>query len=332
MKRKYNTNEIVEAGLITGIMVVLMLITGYVPVINIVSTLLLPLPITVLALRRGYNVAILSVVISTVIVSMVYDPITAVQGAVSFGLLGISLAYCINNDKSFGETVIILTFATFFASIINATIYAQLILKDGIRGIYNEADRTIKMFKDSFETMKTTVYKNNINENSMKQFDEALKLFTPDYLLKIFFGGLFGYSLVTSYINYLVAEKVLKKLKYNIKEPILFRNISFSSKVGIVIVTIMLSGSILIKGNIPLGEYLYNSAYYALMFILQIQGISVVSWLLLSKLNLPKAGAIAIIVFGFTIIIPFSIYIGLADLILDFRKLSGRSLFSRREK
>lgn len=174
MNKNYNTNEIVEAGLITGIIVVLMLITGYVPVLNLVSTLLLPVPVTVLALRRGYKLSVLSVVIGTILASMVYDPLTAVQSAISFGFLGISLAYCIKTEKSFGKSVLIMTLATFSAIILIISLYIGFITKNGIGYIYNLMDKSVAMFKDSYEGMKNIIGTNNLNSSAMKQYDKCL--------------------------------------------------------------------------------------------------------------------------------------------------------------
>jgi len=332
MNRKFNTNEIVEAGLITGIIVVLMLITGYIPILNIVSTLLLPLPVTVLALRRGYKLSLLSLIIGTILVSMVYDPITAVQSAVTFGFLGISLAYCIKNEKSFGETIIVMTLAASAASVLSVVIYSSLILKDGVKGLYSQAANVITMFKDSYEGMKKTLGTNNLNSSAIKQYDEMFKIMTPEFLIKMFLGCLFVYSLITSYVNYIVAEKVLKRLKYEVKEPTPFRLINFDAKLGLAVVIIMFAGSILAKYKIPAGEYMYSSANYVLMFILIVQGISVITYLLLEKLKMPKAGVIAIIVLGISIIGSIAVYIGLADLIFDIRKINKNSLFNKRGK
>jgi len=332
MNRKYNTNEIVEAGLITGIIVILMLITGYVPILNIVSTLLLPLPVTVLALRRGYKLSVLSIVIGTILVAMVFDPITAVQSAFTFGFLGLSLAYCIKNEKSFGQTIIVMSIAAFIASILSTVLYSSLILKDGLNGIYTQSDKAIAMFKDSYESMKKTLAANNMNSDTMKQYDEILKLMTPDTLIKMFLGCMFAYSMITAYVNYLVAEKVLKRLKYNIKEPIPFRYLSFDAKLGMAVVLIMFAGSLLTKYKVPAGEYMYSSSNYVLMFILTVQGIAVITYFLLERLKLPKAGVIAIIILGISFIGTFAIYLGLADLIFDFRKINKDSLFNKRGK
>lgn len=332
MNRKYNTNEIVEAGLITGIIVVLMLITGYVPVLNIVSILLLPVPVTVLALRRGYKLSVLSVVIGTMLTAMAYDPITAVQSAIIFGLSGISLAYCIKNEKSFGKTILIMTIATFTAIILSISLYIGIMSNDGFKGIYSLIDKSITMFKDSYEGMKKTIGTNNLNSTSMKQYDEAFKLMTPDYVIKTLLGGFLTISMVIAYINYLVAEKILKRLKFGAKEPTPFRYINVDAKLGLAVVIIMFAGSILVKYKIPAGEYMYSSAEPVLMFLISVQGISVISYLLLEKLKLPKAGVIAIILVGFTFIYTISIYIGLADLIFDFRKINKNSLFNKRGK
>ena len=332
MNRKYNTNEIVEAGLITGIIVVLMLITGYVPVLKIVSTLLLPVPVTVLALRRGYKLSFLSVVIGTILTAMAYDPITAVQSAIIFGLSGISLAYCIKNDKSFGETIMIMTIATSAALILSISLYLGFILKDGFNGVYSLMDKSAAMFKDSYEGMKKTLGTNNFNSTAMKQYEAQLKLLTPDYLIKGLLGGILACSMVIAYINYLVAEKILNRLKFSAKEPTPFRYINIDAKLGLAVVIIMLTGSILNYYKIPAGEYMYGSAENVLMFLIFVQGISVLSYLFLEKTKIPKAGVIAIIVLGFSIISTVSIYLGLADLILDFRKINKNSLFNKRGK
>ena len=56
--RIYNTKAVIEAGLISALIVVIMLINVYVPIFSIFGMFILPVPVTVLYIRHNYKVTL----------------------------------------------------------------------------------------------------------------------------------------------------------------------------------------------------------------------------------------------------------------------------------
>lgn len=57
MENKNSTRSIVEAGLMSAMVLVLMLLNAYVPVLGYMGLFILPLPITMLVVRHNLKVA-----------------------------------------------------------------------------------------------------------------------------------------------------------------------------------------------------------------------------------------------------------------------------------
>lgn len=318
--KNYNTRSIVEAGLISALIVILMLINAYIPAVALIGTFLLPIPVVVLYIRHGYKVTILSVAVSAVLIGMLYDPFSALTSAIMFGLIGITLGYCIKHRKKFSTTIMLLSAASLIQSIISFLILSAFVNK---KNLYQTLTEYTNMFKESFNIAQNMYSKMGITAQQLAPLKKALEIYTPDVLMLLLPGLLIASSILSAYVNYIISTSVLKKLRYDVCEATPFSEIYVNNRIGTVIIAFMLLGMLLNMRNIKIGAYILNSSMLILQVTLVFDGITLVYYYLRNKFKMSKVFAILLIMF-----IAFQpvgnialLFAGIADLMFDFRKL-----------
>src|SRR5665647_547675 len=109
MKNKgYSTKAIVEVSLISVIISVIMIVTGYLPIVSFIGTLILPIPVAILYIRHNNKITITAIVLSIILTSLVYNPIMAIYSAITYSVIGITLGYCVKNNKKSSITLLFL--------------------------------------------------------------------------------------------------------------------------------------------------------------------------------------------------------------------------------
>ena len=325
--RNYNTKAIVEAGLITSLVVILMLMSVYIPIFSLIGIFILPIPITVLFIRQNYKVTIVSVVISAIIIGMVFNPISAVSSSILFGLTGITLGYLIKNDKSISTIILFLAAAFAAAMIVDFGIYISLIDKRGLVGFVNDI---AAQFKDSMNMVKQMYSKMGVSSEQLASLDQVSSMFNTKYIMSIIPALIVMISVTFSYLNYTITKKILKKLRYNVKSIAPFSELYVSAKTGSLIGIVLVIGLFLKRNNIALGDSIAISSQYILQLVLLLDGFALAAYYLKNKFKMSKTFTFIIILLtGFSQIAVVYMLAGLSDIFFDFRKIN---LHKREEK
>lgn len=325
--RNYNTKAIVEAGLITSLVVILMLISVYVPIFSLIGILILPIPITVLFIRQDYKVTIVSVVISAIIISMVFNPISAVSSSILFGLTGITLGYLIKSDKSISTIILFLAAAFAVAMIVDFGIYISLIDKRGLVGFVNNI---AAQFKDSMNMVKQMYLKMGVSSEQLASMDQIASMFNAKYIMNVIPVLIIISSVTFSYLNYIITKAILKKLRYDVKSIKPFSEFYVSAKTGSLIGIVLVIGLFLKRNNIALGDSIAISSQYILQLVLLLDGFALAAYYLKNKFKMSKTFTFIIILLtGFSQIAVVYMLAGLSDIFFDFRKIN---LHKREEK
>lgn len=318
--RSFKTKSVVEAGLISALIVILALINAYVPGFSVFGTFLLPIPVTVLYLRHNFKVSLSAVLVSGILVGLTYDPIRGLTSAVIFGLTGMTLGYCIKKDIKVSITIILLAVASALGTIIDYAVYLNFIDKRGLMGFITAS---LKLMNESMNSA-IKIYENfGITTDQIKPLLDTMKLLTPEFVLNLIPSILIIGGLVSAFLSYKITGMILKKLRFNMKEMKPFTEIYLNSRIGVAIVALLLLGVVLSKYKISGYEYILTTSQVILQIALMIDGVSLLTFFLIRKFNISKAIVALIIIFT-VLQPPFSIiyvYAGLADIIMDFRKL-----------
>lgn len=304
-------NKIIEGIFVIAIATVFMLIgMYYLPLI----IFLYPIFFIVLGVRNGVKYNIISLIISSLFVGLIIDNVSGIFILLIFAPLSIGLNYMIKKRRKSFEIIAISTVILLvsFLLVINimgdmsgVSIISQL--EDSFTQALNSQIEILKdMDLSAYEVLKIR----DLLENAM------------DYVLLILPAIVIIFSLVISYLNYLISSLILRRLGYGIVSIPKFSKFKLPNNV-LLGTGIMFLGAFIIKG-LKLFYYetiLLNITVIA-SFMFFTQGLSVVDYKLIEK-NLGRIPRLLIILF-FTIILPLGwliSFIGILDVIIDFRKL-----------
>lgn len=323
-KYKSSTQAIVEAGLLAAIILVTYIITNYVPVIGVVFSFVLPIPLTILYLRRGIKISVMTVFINTIIMAMISNPLTAISTTVLYSLTGLTVGYGIKRQWESTRIIAISTISNILGLVLNIFITVYLVLGDNIYKVLNEQ---IDIIKSSLDTA-LKVYNTmgiNIDESQVDIVKELLTLDNVLILLPIF---LLSSGFIFSLINYNITKGIGKRLNIKIKGVKSFSSWYIDNRLGGIVIIVTLIFLILSNQGIYFGTVMVVVFSSILKITLALIGCSNLSYFLKNKLKLRKGLVLIACVISF--IDPrlgnILVSIGLSDLIFDFRGLDPNSL------
>lgn len=322
MENKNSTRSIVEAGLMSAMVLVLMLLNAYVPVLGYMGLFILPLPITMLVVRQNLKVASISVVASAILISFILNPITAVGTLLRYGLAGLTLGYCIKSNKNAVVSIAIQSVAIIIGTIIDASLYIYLTLNSTL---YKVAEMNVNMMKEAIETSKNLYKSIGVDIQSNPLF-KAMEVFNVDMLFLMIPAILIMSAFMMSYINYVITKQIFKKMKIELAALPKFNYWYFDNRLTAVIIIIACLGIILGTSGVKAGEYITATAIFVLQMIFLIIGVSVLTFFLRDRFKVPKALLVVIILFTIGSFGYFYAILGFTDSIMDMRGLDPNSI------
>lgn len=324
--KNYNTKAIVEAALISVMISVIMIITGYLPIVSFIGTLILPIPVAILYIRHNTKITITAIFVSIILTSLVYNPIMAIYSAITYSTVGIALGYCVKKNKKSSTTLLFLTISSVISNILTIAFSMMFIEKVGF---VNFISKNLEFFKKTMETsldkVKVIYSQAGITPEQLKILDknfEMIKKMDVMLILILIPTTIFVISFISAYLNYIVSRAILKKLNYTMEEVLPFSRVYVSNIVGAVLIGIVCIGIIFSAKKITGGEYILNSSQILMQFVFMINGLAATTYFLRVKRNLSKPVVVLILVL--TSLSPLgTIYfsIGLMEMAFDFRKL-----------
>lgn len=318
--KNYNTKAIVEAGLISSFLVVLMMITIYVPLFSIVGAFILPIPVTVLYIRHSLKITVASVIICTIITSMFFNPIYTIPLLLVMGSQGAALGYCIKNNKSTWFTLALLAVVSITASIMDIALYVTLTTQGSFMAFINEQVSVTKSSMSSIIQM----YKNSgMSEAQLQQLNSSMDILTPEYFIQMIPPILVIIGFVSAWVNYSITRAILRKLRYDVPAVSPFSSLYLNNRIGTILLVLMIAGILLDKSNVYIGKYISTAFQLIFQMVLIADGAALaVNWL---KNKLRFNNVITVLLIILTITSPgismAYVFAGLMDMIFDFRKL-----------
>lgn len=117
------TRGLVEGALMAAIVSLLVAATYYIPGSGLVFSLAWPVPIALLYLRYDLRTAVSSVVVSTVLLALLIEPVNALDTAMLFGPLGLALGHGFRQRWPAGKTLALGAAAIAFATVGSITAF-----------------------------------------------------------------------------------------------------------------------------------------------------------------------------------------------------------------
>ncbi len=324
--KNYSTKAIVEAALISVIISVIMIITGYLPIVSFIGTLILPIPVAILYIRHNNKITITAIFLSIILTSLVYNPIMAIYSAITYSVIGIALGYCVKKNKKSSITLLFLAIASAISNILTIVFSMLFIEKVSFVSFLSKGLDLMKQTMNvSLEQAKTLYAGMGITPEQLNVLDknfEAINKVDVALVLALMPAIIFAISFISAYLNYIVSRAILNRLNYEMEEILPFSRVYVSNIVGAILIGIVCIGIILSAKKIPGGDYILNSSQLLVQIVFTINGLAASTYFLRVKRNLSKPVVLLILIF--TTLSPLgTIYfsIGLMEMAFDFRRL-----------
>ncbi len=316
MNRNFKTSSITESAMITGILVILAYLSNFFSLVMFFY----PTPAIILAKRKGLKYAALSLMASDILVSMLLGIQTGMIFLILYTPLAIALAYGVCKDEDANKTILYGSAAYMVSFVV------LILLMNAVMGI-NFVQQMTEMYNESINIMKEMVSNMPAGTNTagteemIKTFDEMGT--TMNYIItNVFPAILVVASVMTSYINYLVASKFSKRFSINIRQHEGLSYFSFPRTFMAAMAALLILSFVLNLFNINVSLIQVNlfMIVFAAMFF---QGFAVLKFFLIrSSINKTLRTIILAMVLllsgGFAQMLAI---IGLVDLAIDLRKI-----------
>jgi len=316
MNRNFKTSSITEAAMITGILVILAYLSSFFSIIMFFY----PTPAIILAKRKGLKYAILALIASDIIISMLLGVQTGMMFLILYTPLAIALAYGICNDEDANKTILFGS-AAYMISFVVLILFLNVIM--GVNFVQQVSD----MYKESILMMKEMLLSmpdglNNENVKKMIKTYDEMGTMMKFVIANVFPAIMIVASVVTSYINYLVASKFAKRFSIDIKQHEGISYFSFPRNFMIAMAGLLLLSFLMSILKVNVGAIQLN-LFMIIFMAMFFQGFAVFKYFL-EKSNMSKTFRTIIIVMVLFMSSGLSqvlAVIGIVDLAIDLRKL-----------
>ncbi len=295
----------------TGLFLVLALMTYYTPLF-ILSFLILPTPFIIIFVRTNLKISLLAVIAGTTILLTMVDPLFTVSMGLTGLIIGGSLGYAFKSNWLASQIIFTGTIAVLIL-FLSLFFLAQLIL-----GI-NLLDETIVIFYEAFESQVETMENLGTSETHIEEVRD-MKRFIEENLIVFLPGAFIAVSIALGYLHTLINQKLLKRIGYKVTNMPAFQAWRFPVFLSwfYVIATIALFFQIDLHGY--WGMFLAN-LFVLSSYLLLIQGLSLLYWLLKAWKGVPKVISVLVIILALAVpfLNLFVIILGVVDQFFNLR-------------
>ena len=317
MNRNLKTSNITESAMITGILVIVAYLSSFITILMFFY----PTPAIILGKRKGLKYSILALIASDLIISMLLGIQTGLIFLILYTPLALALTYGICSDEDANKAILFGS-ASYMISFV-----VLILLLNSLMGI-NFIDRVAEAYEQSFE-MTRGLFESIPDQMRTEQLDEYVRNIEEmapmmNFIVtNVFPAVLIAASVVTSYINYIVASKFTRRFSINIKEHEGISHFSFPRSFMIAMAGLLLLSFLLRLSNINI-EIIQLNLFIIVFMAMLLQGIAVLKFFI-DKSGMSKFVKTIVLAMIVLMIINFSVIyaiIGLVDLTVNLRKLN----------
>ncbi|WP_028400751.1 YybS family protein [Ectobacillus panaciterrae] len=304
-----NTRWITEGAVLLAVFVILLLASMYIPVLNIVFLLALPLPFIIFAIRNELKYTWILLIAASLITVVVSSPFN-IATSLTFGTTGIVLGSMYKRQKK--PTDILLA-----GTIVYIVNFVVLYIVSVLFFEYNFIQEIQDMLKQSLQSAEQIIEATGVqvNKKQLEQLKQLPTLIGYAIPAMLVMGGL-----MMSWLTIIISAPILKRLRFDVQPWPPFRNVNLPKSVLVYYVIFVIIATFV---KIEEGSYLYIALLNLnLIFplLMAIQGFSVVAFFCHLK-GYPKAVPIILFILSFFIPILFSLvsFLGIIDLGFSLR-------------
>ncbi|WP_020059678.1 YybS family protein [Bacillus sp. 123MFChir2] len=306
MKR---TRLITEGAVLLALYAILLLVSLYMPVLGGICIFALPLPFLIFSVRYQLSSACMLLGAAIFVTLIVSSPLS-IANTLMFGITGIILGHMYKKKKSVIEILLVGTLVYLVSFVLLYIVSVQFFNIDIVKQMQD-------MFKQSMEQSEKFIKMAgaSVNEGQLAELKKAVN--TIGMLLPTVLAMA---SLFSSWITILIANRVLKRLKYTTISWPKFRDMQIpKSIVWLYVMTVLFASFVKIEAGSYV-EMVFLNLSTIFTFLLLFQGFSFLAFFTNAK-GYTKAVPILTFVAGFfvPVLFPLMTILGIIDLGFSLR-------------
>ncbi len=305
---------VTTAGCFAGVMLILALLSTYVPFFSIVGYFIMPIPIAIIYMKFGARWAIMMGAVVGLLMGMFINPAAAVIQLIAFGGVGVALGAGFRHDWSPGKLLMGVTLALAVTFVVAAG--AMYVFMD-----FNVWNFMQDQFKVITDAVLASYADGGMNEIQLAQTKEQLNqilVLLPSVIPLIFLMGLS----MLSYLNIKIAQMVLTALGYEVRPFLPIRYWEIPRIMLYLYVLAMVCKYWGSTRDIALLNIAGLNLEALTVFFISIQGVAFMLFLLGRRFRLSTPMQAVIV--GLSMLIPIfqlvAFIAGMVDMIMGYRK------------
>lgn len=307
-----NTKGLSEAAILAAIICILGIMGLYIPFLSFVL-ILIPTPLMILGKRYNIKYSVMALIVSSVIITMVSNPLTGVVSVLVPGIAGVTMGEFLKRKYRPSLTLGIGT----LISIVSTIIALLLILQ--ISGI-SVVEQIETVLNESFAVQEKIYSLSGADEQTIATAKQMLQDLKNMVIMTIpAMVILMGF--ITAYVNMFFTILILRRTNQKTEGFMPFRYFRLSKSASQGIAVIILLTILIGYLNIVDNQVLTFNIYILGVLIFGLQGMAVIAYFLryYGVMNILKIFVFLVLFFTSMGEIML-VFIGIADIFLDFRK------------
>lgn len=310
----HSSRPMVEGGLLAAVAVLFAVISMYIPILGVLTTLIWPVPLALLGVRHGYKISFMATIVAGLITAMLLNPLKALFIIVGWSLLGIVLGEGVRRQSS---ALSIMVFTSIASAI---SIIAVIFVQMTALGIDPLAMHDVQIAQVMEQTL--ALYRSmGVPLEQLEAWSKELDTITV-FMKRALPTGLVLAAIFCAWLNFVVLRLLLKKLGYTI---VPFKEFKYwQVPYWTIYIWAGSAGLLFLSTNYQI-EWLLVVAFNIQMLIsliLSCQGFALF-WFWTAKHGWPSLMRNIILALILTngFLLQIVVFAGAFDLILDLRKL-----------
>lgn len=303
-----------SAGCFAAIMLVIALLSTYIPFFAAIGHTIMPMPITIVYMKYSLRHAIMTGIVAAVLMAIFIDPVSALIQFVGFSLIGLTLGLGFRRQWPAAKLLIGVTIAL-VSVVIGLMGIAYAAMDVNIPGQF------IQVFQSAIDTTLAETAQSGVSEVQvveMRAQMEQMRQILPSLLPILICMAM----AVTAYLNIKIAQLILTRLGFSLRPFLPIR--CWEIPRGMIYLYIL---ALVIKywGNAWNLDWLSSiglNVYGMAVFFICIQGLAFVFALLHQRFAVRTSAQVLIGVLFFIVpgVSTLTFILGLLDMLLQYRR------------
>ena len=320
MEEKNKSKSIVEAGIMSAITFVLMMLTSL-PGIGTIISFAIPIPIALLYLKYNLKTSICSIVISGILIGFFMGSIYGIQLAITNGIIGLVLGNCVKKKFSGIKSFIYLIVANTIGVLIEISLLFSVFTEITFNQYINEL---VNVFNEAAKISEQMMGSSQANT----QMIELMKSMDASFIINMIPMVLVMVIIMRAFLSYTVGKYIINKLGFKLNSLPPFSKWFFKPILIATVVVINLFVMLLVSKGVISNKGIYMLTLNLLFAMLIIQGLAVVSNLLKYRYGFSNFLIVFISILMVTSIPQLFGLLGMVDVLIDIRGVDPNSLGS----